>query len=89
MRSQFILIFTLLLLLGLLYFVYNVEAIPSYKYNLDKYFIEDFKVKLLLYNKTIVNSTYYELCKEYGVICYYNGTHIIYKKGYKTIVVKV
>jgi len=89
MRSQFILIFILMISLGLIFFINSFRNVFSYPYDLSKYILEDFKVKLLLYDPSIVNQTYYSLCQEYGFICYYNGTHIIYSYNLKTVYVPI
>jgi len=85
MRSQFIVIFILLISLGLIYFFFNIGEIPSYPYDTSKYIIEDFRIKLLLYDPELVNKTYYTLCMENGVLCYYNGTHIVYSDKFRNI----
>jgi len=69
--------------LGLIFFLNSFRNVPSYPYDLSKYLLEDFKVKILLYDPSIVNQTYYNLCQEYGFICYYNGTHIVYSYNLK------
>jgi len=89
MRSQFVLIFIFITFLGLIVFLSSFKDIPSYPYDLSKYILEDFRVKLLLYDPTIVNQTYYDLCKEYGFTCYYNGTHIIYSDNFRTVYITV
>jgi len=89
MKSQFVLMFIFIIFLGLIIFLNSFRNIPSYPYDLSKYILEDFKVKLLLYDPTIVNQTYYSLCQEYGFICYYNGTHIIYSDGFRTLYISI
>jgi len=75
--------------LGLIIFLSNIKSVPNYPYDLSKYILEDFRVKLLLYNPEIVNQTYYNLCQEYGFTCYYNGTGIIYSDNFRTIYIPV
>jgi len=90
MRSQFVLIFIFIIFLGLIVFLNSFKNIPSYPYDLSKYILEDFRVKLLLYDPVIVNQTYYNyLCQEYGFICYYNSTHIIYSDNLRTLYISV
>jgi len=89
MKSQFVLIFIFIIFLGLIIFLNSFNNIPSYPYDLSKYILEDFKVKLLLYDPTIVNQTYYSLCHEYGFTCYYNGTHVIYSDNFRILYISV
>jgi len=89
MRSQFVLIFILIIFLGLIVFLNSFKDIPNYPYDLSKYILEDFRVKLLLYDLVIVNQTYYNLCQEYGFVCYYNGTHIIYSDNFRTMYIPI
>jgi len=79
MRSQFILLYLILILFMTLYFISSLQNNFYYQPNIGKYISEDFYVKLLLYPNYsfTINQTYYNICSEENIICYDNGTNII------------
>jgi len=79
MRSQFILLYLILILFMTLYFISNLQNNFYYQPNIGKYIAEDFYIKLLLYPNYsfTINQTYYNICLEENIICYDNGTNII------------
>jgi len=79
MKSQFILLYLILILFMTLYFVSNLQNDFYYQPNIGKYIAQDFYVKLLLYPNysSIINETYYNICMWENIICYDNGTNII------------
>ncbi len=79
MRSQFILLYLILILFMTLYFVSNLQNDFYYQPNIGKYIAQDFYVKLLLYPNysSIINQTYYNICMWKNIVCYDNGTNII------------
>jgi len=79
MRSQFILLYLILILFMTLYFISSLQNNFYYQPNIGKYIAEDFYIKLLLYPNYsfIINQTYYNICLEENIICYDNGTNII------------
>ncbi|MFZ8856017.1 MAG: hypothetical protein ACO2OX_02360 [Candidatus Nanopusillus sp.] len=79
MRSQFILLYLILILFMTLYFISNLQNDFYYQQNIGKYIAQDFYVKLLLYPNysSIINQTYYNICILENIICYDNGTNII------------
>jgi len=79
MRSQFILLYLILILFMTLYFISNLQNDFYYQPNIGKYIAQDFYVKLLLYPNysSIINQTYYNICILENIICYDNGTNII------------
>jgi len=79
MRSQFILLYLILILFMTLYFISNLQNDFYYQSNIGKYIAQDFYVKLLLYPNysSIINQTYYNICMWGNIICYDNGTNII------------
>jgi len=79
MKSQFILLYLVLILFITLFFISNLQNNFYYQPNIGKYIAEDFYVKLLLYPNysSIINQTYYNICLEENMICYDNGTNII------------
>ncbi|GEM_PF-1738927 len=85
MRSQFIILYLVIITFISIYFIESwSKNIYYYKPNEIRFILNDFytKIKMYpLYNKTI-NETYHMLCKDYGYICYYNGTHIIGKNNH-------
>lgn len=89
MKSQYILVFLVLILAIFIYYVNNLQNYYFYISDIDKYIAEDFKIKLLLNNKTLVNLTYNKLCLEYKRYCYYNGSHVIVINGDKTTILLV
>ena len=79
MKSQFILLYLILILIMTLYYLSLLQNNFYYQPDIGKYIAEDFYVKLLLYpqNASIINQTYYNICLQENMICYYNGTNII------------
>jgi len=79
MRSQFILLYLVLILFITLYFISNLQNNFYYQPNIGKYIAEDFYVKLLIYSNysSTINQTYYNICLEENITCYDNGTNII------------
>jgi len=79
MRSQFILLYLILILFMTLYFISGLQNNFYYQPNIGKYIAEDFYIKLLLYPNYsfTINQTYYNICLEENIICYDNGTNII------------
>lgn len=89
MKSQYILTFLILIFVSIVYYISNLQNYYFYVSDIDKYLIEDFRIKLFLNNETLVNLTYSNLCFEYKRYCYYNGSHIILVNNDKTIIVPV
>ncbi|MEM1687770.1 MAG: hypothetical protein QXM04_00010 [Nanopusillaceae archaeon] len=89
MRSQYIVIFLMLIFSLFIYYFSNFKNYYFYHSEIDRYIAEDFKIKLNLYNEDLVNNTYYELCLEYNRICYYNTTHIIVEYGNRIIILPI
>jgi hypothetical protein len=79
MRSQFILLYLVLILFITLFFISNLQNNFYYQPNIGKYIAEDFYVKLLLYPNysSTINQTYYNICLKENMICYDNVTNII------------
>jgi len=79
MRSQFILLYLILILFITLFFISGLQNNFYYQPNIGKYIAEDFYVKLLLYPNysSTINQTYYNICLKENMICYDNGTNII------------
>ncbi|MFP3283912.1 MAG: hypothetical protein RXO65_00445 [Candidatus Nanopusillus acidilobi] len=79
MKSQFILLYLVLILFITLFFISNLQNNFYYQPNIGKYIAEDFYVKLLLYPNysSTINQTYYNICLKENMICYDNGTNII------------
>jgi hypothetical protein len=79
MRSQFILLYLILILFITFYYLSSLQNNFYYQPDIGKYIAEDFYVKLLLYpqNSSIINQTYYNICLQENMLCYYNGTNII------------
>ncbi|BBL45896.1 hypothetical protein MJ1_0757 [Nanobdella aerobiophila] len=79
MKSQFILLYLVLILFITLVFLSKFDNNYYYKNNFGYYIGQDFYVKLLLYpnESFIINNTYYNICLEENIICYYNGTNIV------------
>ncbi|BFI73321.1 hypothetical protein YN1_3080 [Nanoarchaeota archaeon] len=79
MRSQFILLYLVLIVFITIYYLSLLQNNFYYQPNIAKYIAEDFYVKLLLYPNYsfLINQTYYNLCLQENIICYYNGTNII------------
>ncbi|MEM4511641.1 MAG: hypothetical protein QXD25_02405 [Nanopusillaceae archaeon] len=89
MKSQYILLFLIMITFFFIYYVNSLENYYFYHSEIDRYIAEDFKIKLNLYNEDLVNNTYYELCLEYNRICYYNTTHIIVEYGDHIIILPI
>ena len=79
MKSQFILLYLVLILFITFYYLSLLQNNFYYQPNIGKYIAEDFYIKLLLYpqNSSIINQTYYNICLQENMLCYYNGTNII------------
>lgn len=78
MRSQFLLLFSIIILILSMIFINQIKNIKIYyPTNLAKYYAEDFLIKISI-NSTLANQTYYNFCESIGWICYYNGTNIIF-----------
>ena len=79
MRSQFILLYLVLILFITLFFISGLQNNFYYQPSIGKYIAEDFYVKLLLYPNysSTINQTYYNICLKENMICYDNGTNII------------
>ncbi|MGC9079217.1 MAG: hypothetical protein ACP5G1_00580 [Nanopusillaceae archaeon] len=80
MKSQFILLYLVLILfISLNFLYYNFSNNYYYQPDLGQYVAEDFYTKLLLYPDyfSLINNTYYSICLNESMLCYNNGTNII------------
>lgn len=90
MKSQYILIFIILIFSLFFQYLYNLRKNYIYVSDIDSYLAEDFRVKIRVFdNKDIINVTYFKLCLEYERYCYYNTTHIIVYSNNKQIILPV
>ena len=94
MRSQFIILLTIFLIFSW----YNIyKALDTeyfvYEANIEKYIAYSFWHEISTIDnitlKTSINNTYYTYCKEIGLKCVFNGTHVIVESPTKLYVLRV
>ncbi|HIP90479.1 MAG TPA: hypothetical protein EYH22_02915 [Candidatus Nanopusillus sp.] len=94
MRSQFVILLTVFILfswynvykaLNIEYFVYesNIEKYIAYSFWHEIYTTDNITLRIL------INDTYYAYCKEIGLKCIFNGTHVIVRSPTKLYVLRI
>ena len=93
MRSQFVIILTIFIL----FVWYNIYKAIDFDYlvyeaNVEKYIAYTFWYEINTTNNATVtayiNNSYYAYCKETGLKCIFNGTHIIVESPTKLYILR-
>ena len=82
MRSQYLFIFSILLLSVYILTLLSVKnSYQTYEINLEKYIAYDFYLKIKTNNNLseiqYLNQTFYDYCTKLQWICFYNTTHVV------------